>query len=84
MSIAKIEIPFMIGAKTIDYDNRKSISYYFLEYAHSLCFDKIEIISAQIQACKRLLNYTNDEVDMATIEKESGRLKFALDLHQLA
>jgi hypothetical protein len=80
MNIVKAEQPFLIEAKSSGYYQKKSISYNFIESAHSLCLNKIEIISAQIQACERLLKYTKDEIDMTVIEKEIVELKFALDL----
>ena len=80
MNIVKTEQPFLIEAKPSGYYQKKSISYNFIESAHSLCLSKIEIISAQIQACERLLKYTKDEIDMIVIEKEIVELKFALDL----
>jgi hypothetical protein len=80
MNIVKTEQPFLIEAKSSGYYQKKSISYNFIESAHSLCLNKIEIISAQIQACERLLKYTKDEIDMTVIEKEIVELKFALDL----
>lgn len=80
MNIVKTEQPFLIEAKSSGYHKKKSISYHFLESAHSLGLDKIDIISAQIQACERLLKYTKDEIDITVIEKEIVELKFALDL----
>ena len=80
MNVVKTEQPFLIEAKSSGYYQKKSISYNFIESAHSLCLNKIEIISAQIQACERLLKYTKDEIDMTVIEKEIIDLKFALDL----
>ncbi|HEY0579291.1 MAG TPA: hypothetical protein VGC75_01170 [Candidatus Nitrosocosmicus sp.] len=80
MNIVKTEQPFLIEAKSSGYYQKKSISYNFIESAHSLCLNKIEIISAQIQACERLLKFTKNETDMTVIEKEIVELKFALDL----
>jgi hypothetical protein len=80
MNIVKTEQPFLIEAKSSGYYQKKSISYNFIESAHSLCLNKIEIISAQIHACERLLKYTKDEIDIKVIEKEIIELKFALDL----
>ncbi len=81
MNIAITEQPFLIEAKTTsDYHKKKIISYTFVESYHSLCLNKVEIISAQIQACERLLRYSRDESDVSFIEKEMLELKFALDL----
>jgi hypothetical protein len=80
MNVVKTEQPFLIEAKSSGHYQKKSISYNFIESAHSLCLNKIEIISAQIHACERLLKYTKDEIDIKVIEKEIIELKFALDL----
>ncbi len=80
MNTVKTEAPFLIEAKTSGYSEKKSISYYFIEAVHTLCLNKIEIISEQIQACQRLLKYAKDETDKAIIEKEIIELNFALDL----
>ena len=80
MNIAKTEQQIFIEAKTSGNYRKKSISYHVMESPHSLCLSKIEIISAQIQACERLLKYAMDETDLSTIEKEILELKFALDL----
>jgi hypothetical protein len=82
MNIVKAEQPFLIEAKTISdfIKKKKSISYHFIDSSHSLCLNKIEIISGQIQACERLLKYVKDESEKEIIEKEIIELKFALDL----
>lgn len=80
LNITETEIPFIVEAKTCGCNNKKSISYHFIEPAHSLCLDKREIILAQIQACERLLKYARDELDKTTIQKEISELKLSLDL----
>ena len=80
MNIVKTEQQLFIEAKTSGNYDKKSVSYHLIESSHSLCLSKIEIISAQIQACERLLQYAIDETDLTTIEKEILELKFALDL----
>ena len=80
MNIAKTEQQIFIEAKTSGNYGKKCISYHVTESSHSLSLSKIEIISAQIQACERLLKYAMDETDLSTIEKEILELKFALDL----
>jgi hypothetical protein len=47
---------------------------------HSLCLDKKDIISAEIEACQRLSKYTVDEKDKLVIETELAELKMSLDL----
>ena len=59
--------------------NRK-VTYSFVHFYHGLCLDKKDIISAQIEACERLLKYRTDDDDKEAIEKEIVELKMALDL----
>jgi len=82
MNIVKTEQPFLIEAKTISdfIKKKKSISYHFIDSSHSLCLNKIEIISGQIQACERLLKYAKDEGEIDVLKDETTRLKLALDL----
>lgn len=80
MNIVNTETPFIIEAKTCGCNKNRNISYRFIESAHSLCYDKKEIILAQIQACDRLLKFAKDEIDRITINNEISELKLALDL----
>ena len=81
MNIAEIETPILFEAKVCGCkNNKRAISYHFIESIHSLCIGKRELILSQVQACERLLKYTNDEIDSSIIEKEILELKFALDL----
>ena len=80
MNIIEAESPFIVEAKTCGCNNKKSISYHFIESSHSLCLDKRELILAQIQACDRLLKYARDELELETIKKEISELKLALDM----
>jgi hypothetical protein len=86
MNITEGETPFNIVAKTCgcndnDNDNRKKITYTFIDAYHGLCIDKKDIVSAELQACERLLkNNSADEIDRRATEKEIAELKFALYL----
>jgi hypothetical protein len=80
MNIVVTEQPILIEAKTSGSYRKKSITYHVMESSHSLCLSKIEIISAQIQACERLFKYAKYETDLSTIEKQILELKFCLDL----
>jgi hypothetical protein len=42
--------------------------------------DRILIISAELEACERLLKYPSDKAEEETIKKEIAELKMALDL----
>ena len=80
MNIAVLEQPILIEAKTSGSYRKKSVSHHVIKSSHGLCLNKTEIISAQIQACERLLKYAKDETDLSTIENEILELKFTLDL----
>ena len=56
----------------------KSISYNFAEPAHILCLEERDIILAQIQACEKLLNDTEDEVADLVIKSEIVDLALVL------
>lgn len=81
MNITQIETPIEVEAKTCPYKNNKRvISYQFIESYHSLCIDRREIILAQIQACERLLKHTKNKDDSSLVKREISDLKLALDL----
>jgi len=77
-----MEIPFAISAKTCacKENNKRKVTYTFLEAYHSLCVDKKEIIMAQLEACGSLLKHTDDKTDTKAIEMEVAELKMTLDL----
>ena len=54
--------------------------YSFVDDSHGLCIDKKEIISAELQACERLMKYAVDKTDVEIITEEIAELKMALDL----
>lgn len=80
MNIAGSETSVKIVAKTCGCRERRKISYAFFQGYHDLCLDKKDIISAQLEACERLLKYAADQSDKAALEKEIKELKMALDL----
>lgn len=81
MNIDYTEVPFTVVAKTCSCKDRKrKVSYLFLDAYHNLCMDKKDIVSAQLEACERLLKYARDQTDKNAIEKEIAELKMALDL----
>jgi hypothetical protein len=81
MNISNTESPVTILAKTCGCKEKKmKVTYSFIDSYHSLCLDKKDIISAEIEACNRLSKYTRDELDKKVIEREIGELKMALDL----
>ncbi|HET6590959.1 MAG TPA: hypothetical protein VFG45_12445 [Candidatus Nitrosocosmicus sp.] len=83
MNIIENEIPYLVEAKTCGCNERgKSVSYHFIESTHGLCLDKIELMSAQIQACERLLKYAKDEQERILLKDEIAHLRLALDMIQ--
>lgn len=81
MNIANSEAPSEMMAKTCGCTQTgRKVTYSFVDAYHSLCKDKKDIIISEIQACKRLRNYTKDELDIKAIESEIAELKMTLDL----
>jgi hypothetical protein len=80
MNIADSEVPVMIVAKTCGCTEKRKISYAFSHGYHDLCLDKKDIVSAQLEACERLLKYAVDLNDKTTVEHEIIELGMALDL----
>lgn len=81
MNIIESETPYLVEARTCGCKERgKSVSYHFIESAHSLCLGKGELMLAQIQACESLLKYTKDNEEITTLKDEITKLKLALDL----
>ena len=63
-------------------DMKRKVTYSLVDSYHNLCRDKKDIILSEMQACERLLQYTRDENDKITVEKEVAELKLTLDLLQ--
>ena len=83
MNIIENEIPYLVEAKTCGCNERgKSVSYHFIESTHDLCMNKVELISAQIQACERLLKYAKEIDESLLLKDEITRLRLALDMIQ--
>jgi hypothetical protein len=81
MNIAHIEEPLKIVAKICGCkEKERKVTYSFIDESHGLCIDKKDIISAELEACERLLKYAVDKADEETIKKEIAELKMALDL----
>jgi hypothetical protein len=81
MNIIENEIPYLVEAKTCGCNEKgKSVSYHFIESSHVLCVDKSELMWSQIQACERLLKYSQDDSETLVLENEISKLKLGLDL----
>ena len=70
----------LVTAKACGCKDRQAIAYSFSESFHSLCLDKKTIIQAEINACKKLLNYAKNESERSIVQKEILELEMALDL----
>ena len=76
MNMSNTESPVIILAKTCGCKEKNmKVTYTFIDSYHSLCLDKKDIISAEIEACNRLSKYTRDERDNEVIEREIAELK---------
>jgi len=81
MNIAHMEQPLKIVAKLCGCkEKEKKVTYSFTDDSHSVCIDKKDIISAELEACEHLLKYTVDRAEEETIKKEIVELNMALDL----
>ena len=81
MNISNTESPVTILAMTCGCKEKNmKVTYSFIDSYHSLCLDKKDIISAEIEACNRLSQYTVNEKDKMVIETEIAELKMSLDL----
>lgn len=80
MNIADSETSVTMVAKTCGCTEKRRISYAFSQGYHDLCLDKKDIISAQLEACERLMKYAADQNDRVALEQEIKELKLALDL----
>jgi hypothetical protein len=81
LNIVESEIACQMIAKTCGCkDKNRKVTYSIIDSYHNLCSDKRDIILAQIDACERLLKYTNDGSDHFLLEHEIAELKLALDL----
>jgi hypothetical protein len=66
--------------KTDGISYERKVTYSFVDNYHSLCLDKKDILSAELEACEKLLKQTKDEIDKKIIETEIAELKMTLDL----
>ena len=81
MNIVDTEAPETLIAKTCGCrEKHRKVTYAFVDSSHGLCLDKKDIISAELEACQRLLKFATDAADKKAIEKEIGELKMTLDL----
>lgn len=81
MNIITEEYDSPVIAKTCGCNaNKRKVTYAFVNETHSLCLDKKDLISAQLEACEKLLKYATDDYDRKAVEREINELRTALDL----
>jgi hypothetical protein len=82
MNIAGTEVAFATVAKVCGCKekNSRKVTYSFTDSYHSLCIDKKNIISAELEACEQLLKYAVDENDKNTVQREIVELKMMLEI----
>jgi hypothetical protein len=81
MNIITEEYDSPVMAKTCGCKSTKrKVTYSFLNDSHSLCLDRKDLMTAQLEACSKLIRYATDEDDKNAVEKEINELKMALDL----
>jgi hypothetical protein len=49
------------------------VTYSFIDDTNGLCIDKKDIISAELEACERLLKYIADKADEQIIKTEIAK-----------
>jgi hypothetical protein len=81
MNIITDEYDSPIIAKTCGCrTNNRKVTYAFLNEYHSLCIDKKDLISAQLEACEKLSKYAEDPDDRFAVQREIRELRMTLDL----
>ena len=81
MNIITEESDSPVMAKTCGCkSNRRKVTYLISSDSHSLCLDRKDLMTAQLEACNKLVNYATDEDDKVAVEKEINELKLTLDL----
>ena len=80
MNIASSETSVIVVAKTCGCTENRTVSYTISQGYHDLCLGKKDIVSAQLEACERLLKYASEPSDRVALEQEIRELRMALDL----
>jgi len=82
MNISTAEVLLKVDAKTCVYKQRdRKVTYSVIDSGRTLYLDNKDIISAQLEACERLLKYTEVVVDREAIQKEMAELSMILELN---
>ena len=82
MNIADTEKSMKVIAKICGCKekNVRNVIYSFLDSYHSLCIDKRDTISAELEACEQLLKYDLDNIDKNIVKREVAELKMMLEI----
>lgn len=81
MNIDFAEAPALVIAKLCgDKESRIRVTYSLLNETHGLCMDKKDLIIGQLDACEKLLTYSDENDDRIALDQEIKELKLALDL----
>ena len=84
MNIISTEVSLFVVAKTCNYNQAcergMKVTHEFIDTYYSTYLDKRDIITAQLHACEKLIEYSEDENDIPIIKREIEELKMALDL----
>ena len=84
MNIISTEVSLFAVAKTCNSNQAcergRKVTYEFIDMYYSTYLDKRDIITAQLHACERLIEFSKDENDIPVIKREIEELKMALDL----
>ena len=70
MNISITDNQLICEAKICGCIDNKRVVYVFSEPVHSLCIDRKQLLLSQIQACRNLLKYTTDKIELLIVEKE--------------
>ena len=70
MNISITDYQLICEAKICGCNDNKRVVYVFSEPVHSLCIDRKQLLLSQIQACRNLLKYTTDKIELLIVEKE--------------
>lgn len=81
MNIDFAEAPGLVIAKLYgSKESRIRVTYSLLNETHGLCLDKKDLIVGQLEACEKLLMYSDENDNRIALEREIRELKMALDL----
>ena len=74
MNISMTDSQLICEAKICGCIDNKRVVYGFSEPVHSLCIDRKQLILSQIQACRNLLRFTTDKLELVIVENEINEL----------